>query len=58
MNKMKAYEFVNITEDEFDEMPEFQCQRMQRKEIKSKWEKKEDGLNIHNSKSLSTVRKW
>lgn len=52
------YDFLNLSEEQFDDIQELERTSIQRKEIKSQWKKEEDGLNIHKSKSVSTFRKY
>ena len=56
--KLSNRDFLNMSEDDFDSVDELSRNKISRKEIKSTWQSVEDGLNTHNSKSVSRYRKW
>lgn len=56
--KLNNHDFLNMTADEFDSVEDLSRTRVSRKEIKSNWQCIEDGVNTHNSKSVSRHRKW
>ena len=56
--RLNANEFMNMSIDDFDSVDELSRTRISRKEIKSKWQQIEDGVNIHSGKSVSRQRKW
>lgn len=56
--RLNANEFMNMSIDDFDSVDELSRNRVSRKEIKSKWQHIEDGVNTHSGKSVSRQRKW
>lgn len=56
--KLNTNDFLNMSIDDFDSVDELSRTRISRKEIKSKWQQVEDGINTHSGKSVSHQRKW
>ncbi|QDH46617.1 hypothetical protein LAh9_134 [Aeromonas phage LAh_9] len=56
--KVNIKDVMNMSPEEFDTVEELSRTRVSRKEIKSNWQCIEDGVNTHNSKSVSKYRKW
>lgn len=56
--KLSNRDFLSMSEEDFDSVDELSRTRISRKEIKSTWQCIEDGVNTHNTKSVSKYRKW
>lgn len=47
-----------MNDDEYYADADLHRTRIQRKEIKTQWQAKEDGINTHSVKSIPKARKW
>lgn len=56
--RLNANEFMDMSTDDFDSVDKLSRTRISRKEIKSKWQQIEEGVNLHSGKSVSRQRKW
>jgi len=49
---------LSMNDDEYYADADLHRTRIQRKEIKTQWQAKEDGINTHSVKSIPKARKW
>lgn len=55
---LQQYDLLCLSEEEMDNIEDINRTSLQRKEIKSQWNKEEDGVNVNKAKSIETFRKW
>lgn len=55
---LQQYDLLRLSEEEMDNIEDINRTSLQRKEIKSQWNKEEDGVNVNKAKSVETFRKW
>lgn len=55
---LQQYDLLRLSEEEMDNIEDINRTSLQRKEIKSQWNKEEDGVNVNKGKSIETFRKW
>lgn len=55
---LQQYDLLRLSEEEMDNIEDINRTSLQRKEIKSQWNKEEDGVNVNKAKSIETFRKW
>lgn len=55
---LQQYDLLHLSEEEMDNIEDINRTSLQRKEIKSQWNKEEDGINVNKGKSIETFRKW
>lgn len=55
---LQQYDLLHLSEEEMDNIEDINRTSLQRKEIKSQWNKEEDGVNVNKAKSIETFRKW
>lgn len=55
---LQQYDLLHLSEDEMDSIETINRTSIQRKEIKSQWNKEEDGINVNKGKSIEMFRKW
>ena len=55
---LQQYDLLHLSEEEMDNIEDINITSIQRKEIKSQWNKEEDGVNVNKAKSIETFRKW
>lgn len=55
---LQQYDLLHLSEEEVDNIEDINRTSLQRKEIKSQWNKEEDGVNVNKAKSIETFRKW